>query len=1248
MALTPPDNNMGTDNIGWGLVLKTNNQIIDRSDMPQYSTVEYKGYYKAEATGIHKFSLSGSSKDITGYSWISNAPANSDHIKSGGASLTANKSFAIQIPVKNRFKDEKILGYGVGFIGYGYFPKEGYGSMQGFNNIYSGTDAPSTDCSHSQVAHKYLVPGDVRTYGVDIFPERFQGRPAGPGWQAPEDPNFSAPCWPSQYDRPLVRLENSLISDKVDNFAVTTTQGKVNQVGLDSGYIAGGSENFAKFEKVAVDDNNQDHIYIWPEALPKAALQPPQVDEWNGLLEAERIAIRFGVYFKEETQDYTFEWKSRDGLKMWYRFSEPKDARYFQKFPTISGNNPCNLTAENTGNSGWLPGGRFDGFTGKLKVKARTSVIFNGYGVGQPKENEHGFSIVIKNSNGDIVFDSTDLIDKGNKIGIDECGYNALLTDDSRIPRNKVTEFYDNDGWNGITNDIFDADSVVGDNSERDPSTTRQYLWSNAITSIRDNTGNSGEVFLRQGDYYFIRTIVSSDVQNGGFSFTVTTPISTTPNSVMFSGNSNPGSDTSVGGSYGGAGIVKDKLCDSILFKNNAAISDDINFAVVDKLGVVLNLAELNLSSGHIGKEGQDEKIKTSGSESGSALLKFKWNTLYPDTEITLDELVRDGGQEILNDKTRSWIVINEYIIQKDANLTMEYNIFVGAINSQAVMRWGSGGNYQYVYHAVSTIIESICEGTQIIQTDSTVVNNSSPNITTGNNNVGEQTCIDIDVTNISGGAGLITSECLDECKHPNDYPALSTEYVKYKSNYQNLDKSYYDSIVIEKDATLYYKGPDKEASNGSKYSLFQSQIDKSIRFEPGKVTSIPFTVPDYYEPDWINQKDAIRYNGFYLDINSTTITGDYTPDTEPEILVWWSTYAGGPALGNPFIIVNTGGEIVATFSSLLLNKNSDTNIVGYLGNKYGSRWINFATIKKDLSQPISIKDIEIGSTAFMNRLSNFGVEIDGNKNRLALNMTIPVPDCSKSNTVPTQLTSQSYAITKTSDTMKSLPNMNPYIGDDWDGLLPSYVTIATNGGGISGSTGDYPPDPGLNQSNGTRKLYTPLEGKIVAYAFTVNSSQKFNRNVNVFGQTPPGGNPLGSCSPALSSVVWWSATPGGEPLKDWRGQTSNVQRIGEAQGDPRIDMVQAYDIQDVSKAQFNNVGLIPVISKTYYFNYAVVEQSIATDCKTNKRIPVSSELRSFDPKACDPTDIQPNPYTLTKFNFSPVDFDTWLKENTQ
>ena len=134
-------------------------------------------------------------------------------------------------------------------------------------------------------------------------------------------------------------------------------------------------------------------------------------------------------------------------------------------------------------------------------------------------------------------------------------------------------------------------------------------------------------------------------------------------------------------------------------------------------------------------------------------------------------------------------------------------------------------------------------------------------------------------------GAGLITSECLDECKHPKDYPALTNEYNKNLSNYTGSDSNYYESIVIKTEATLGYKGPDKDSSHGDKYALFQSQLNENISFEAGKVTSIPFTVPDYYQPDWINSAEASKLNSFYVDIDSANIIGDWEPDLNLDYL---------------------------------------------------------------------------------------------------------------------------------------------------------------------------------------------------------------------------------------------------------------------------------------------------------------------------------------------------------------------------
>ena len=190
MALTPPNDNKGDFNSSsfapqvWTDVQNTNNEIIDRNDMPFTSTVEYKGYYKAQSTGNHKFQLTGST-NVTGYSWVSSAPRDSDHIKAGNiepVTLTSSKSYGVIIPLKRGnywpWEDPSFLG--TSFPGYGYWPKSNYGNSTGWSNHYTGSNAPFTTCGYTgdqAPVHQYFLPGDIRNY-ADNYP-RFEGKRGG-------------------------------------------------------------------------------------------------------------------------------------------------------------------------------------------------------------------------------------------------------------------------------------------------------------------------------------------------------------------------------------------------------------------------------------------------------------------------------------------------------------------------------------------------------------------------------------------------------------------------------------------------------------------------------------------------------------------------------------------------------------------------------------------------------------------------------------------------------------------------------------------------------------------------------------------------------------------------------------------------------------------------------------------------------------------------------------------------------------
>lgn len=884
MALSPPDNNKGDYNfdgfapVVWEDVESTNHQTINRSDMPFASTVEYKGYYKAQATGRHKFTLSGT-EGITGYAWVSSAPRYSDHIVENDkvVKLTSQKSYGIKIPTKPPQTNENNWPWAqlTGFPGYGYWPKSGYGTKREFKDTYSGDNVPSTECGYTQIDHEYLLPGDIRPYGIEYG--EFQGKPAGPSWHGPEDPNFSAPCYPQNYETPLVRIKSGLY-DVYDENVVPTTVGRTNQIYLDNSYKAEGAQNWATYKQVYTEPDDEDdstnpatRVYIWPK----------DVDFTNGKTQPERIQIRFTLKFSKDLegeQPYTFQWKSRDGLKIWYALNN-NDPRNLKKFPNdISGHNPCNFTAADTGNNdGWLPGAGEDGFTGTINIRKNSGLLIHGYACGVPGENTHGFSLLVRDPTGKVVFSSEHLLEDAltGLVGIDECGYNAYLDNNSRTSDKRKTEFFKADGWLGYSTDnednsLFTADVLQGDETPRDPFTTRQYLWSNALTTTRDGNSIPGIVYLRQGDYYFIRAIVSNHLdQVASFSFRVTSPAGGTAN-VKFSGNGDPSMDTIVGGPAAGNGIAisQDKLCDSVLFQNGEAASDDTNFALITRLRVVLNLTALGVSSGEIGTEGQMERINDKNSENtASKIITLPTGNGNETVNITLTRLVR-GGSEGWTDLNKDMIsaVLKEYNRQLFAGLVLEYNDFLSAVTSQAVIVWGSGGNYPYIYHAVSEIITSICKDTPVLIPD--LPDGDSNNDSDGGDGSDQ---IDLDITNVSGEGAIITSTAHDSCKTPDQFELLESQYVKTQGDFTTeqfpagLNSKYYNKVKVHKNYGVVSpsKWSTPAKSEYGNYKISKISAEKSdVRFEPGVVTAIPITVPDVFVPDEFN--DSATNGGEY------------------------------------------------------------------------------------------------------------------------------------------------------------------------------------------------------------------------------------------------------------------------------------------------------------------------------------------------------------------------------------------------
>jgi hypothetical protein len=1289
MAIVPPNNNYGQFNTGpqapvvWDEVQPTNNELINRNEMPFTSTVEYTGYYKAQSTGSHTFTLDGSDS-ITGYAWVSSAPRSSDHITVVDdirAETVFNRSFGIRIPAKVGnywpFEDRNVLG--TNFPGYGYWPASltgspQYGNSSGWTGYFDGTSTPLSVCGYGtsnplRTTHQYFLPGDIRTYGSNYY-SNF-AKTAGPAWQGSEDPNFEAPCYTNgSRSLPLYKLPNTTDSvDKTDAGTTHQTVGKISQVFLDENFKAEGTstDNWATYRTVDVS-NAGDHVYIWPQKVSIAG---------TGVKDPERVMIRFGIRLYGPEQEYTFEWRCREGLKMWY-LTGSGDIRNMIKFPDDEeGNNPCNLSSSNTGTTGWRPGGGMRGWTGKLTCRNNAFVQFAGYGVGVPTEDTHGWSLVIKDAAGEIVWTTEKLLTgvEDTLVGIDECGYHAYLDRADRVTANKQSEFYKANGWKGYINgpggeDLFLADYEVGDTLERDVNTTRQYLWSNAISKCRGGTSIPGSVYLRQGDYYYMRVIASNhEDKSANFRYNVRSPNGGTSD-VRFSGNGDPNSDSTVGGSAGGNGIAINTsvLCDpnGPFYQGGAVAQQDTNFAMVDSLSAVINLNALGVSDFQIGREGQAESVTLpGGGGGGGAPASLNLDFTAPDdstVRVKLEVLVRGGTNNIpaMTSEQRA-AVLNTYQIQitpdsSGVTASVPYNTFRSAITSKAVISWGSNlvgnqgaGNYPYIYHTVAEVITSICTGTPI---EPPVLRNSLANTNAQENysssSSGGDTCFDVDFSSLSSGQAQITTECFDECKAPDDYPILTSQYnKKNQADYANMDSRYYAMILVRpgwgnenRFVTL-----DSVSSAGNKVAKAIAR-NAPIALKPGVISCQPLTVPDIFLPDDLSGTKVpldmeviveLSSNTFRKDVNNVNV--EIGVD-RPYIVCWYSVIPGGPSLGRYHFSQMPNGQTYrhrATFSKEIYDR-ANLNYTAYLGNTYGVRYVNFVTLKKADVQAVNFDVPEPGSTAFVNMMSEIGYT----SNEIRTFTTVPSPNC---NSLSTQSNNSSQ-----DNTFASKSNMTPYTGESWDGNVPNHVNIATNGGFTwasqpGGNMTAYPA--GIGPGNNSPRLTgnaiwfpQPLNGKILSYEWLATNDKICVGAQYTWVTSPAGGNAvLRNCSPKLTCVRWFSATPGGDPLKDQNGN-QRIFDVEDGQADPTFSIAQLYDYADANNTNY----IIPVITKKYWLNAAIIERSLLATLQSAGRAPTASEVQVFDPKSCG-SDYD-YMYIVSAPNGQVYNFDDWKKDN--
>ena len=540
-------------------------------------------------------------------------------------------------------------------------------------------------------------------------------------------------------------------------------------------------------------------------------------------------------------------------------------------------------------------------------------------------------------------------------------------------------------------------------------------------------------MFLRQNDYYFIRIIVSNHLNDSNnFDFRVTTPTNVTQ-TVQFTGNGNPGSDSSVGGDAGSGNKINTQvLCNSTLYTQGRN-SNDLNFAFVSRPSVgnfVLNLSggSLNVPTNKIGLEGQQGLVGNTVVQAAGVTLTLAAGTEL-EADVTLSKLLR-GGSDGFSEMSAAQIAAaqEEYRIQRNSGDVLSFGDFRNAITSKAVIQWGKSGNYKYVYHSVADVIRAICDN-ETIEVPVTPNNNSVSNDKTLTTTGTDSVCIDIDYNELGDGFSEIASECINECKEPNQYkiPAFKTWSTGSTAG-KNIPgiADYKRAVVVRKEIGFDGSAYNKPfVTEGQRVSSIRNTLKPATVYNPGIVSSCPVWIPDVFQDPDIDYLSSDSLLAKYYGLRSGEISIDFSSNTylwnpndsaetgDIYICIWASVLPGGQPLGDPegstyklrgfHIILAPNG--VSSYSECFWTTiyerwidSQDPNsqlyerYVGYLGNMYGARYINICVMNQDLRDTYNFNVPEVGSQEFWDLISERGFK----SNETRFWGFMPAPDCTK------------------------------------------------------------------------------------------------------------------------------------------------------------------------------------------------------------------------------------------------------------
>jgi len=237
-------------------------------------------------------------------------------------------------------------------------------------------------------------------------------------------------------------------------------------------------------------------------------------------------------------------------------------------------------------------------------------------------------------------------------------------------------------------------------------------------------------------------------------------------------------------------------------------------------------------------------------------------------------------------------------------------------------------------------------------------------------------------------------------------------------------------------------------------------------------------------------------------------------------------------------------------------------------------------------------------------------------------------------------------------NSVTSLPSVNSFIGAEWDGTLPTHVELITKLDGYPDASRDHPN--GEIGPFGTppmasalvRKWYIPNNLKVVSAKFSLrNDRAGFGHGSISFAPGTAGTDEWRSGVGTINTsfIYWFSATPGGSPMADVYG----TPIVGGGSGsENNIRFVQGYDtslitddgvfdsINPIGGGQIgvarNSAGvadepfyadsgedayvMLPIATKTFFFNTALVEATAGATFIANGTVPGASDLVQYIP----------------------------------